>query len=112
MPPSPFPDVQYCIVFSVMTANVVVIGAGAVGLSTAINIQRLVPSCSVTIVAEDVVEGTASVGAGAIFRPTEEYLPGVDIQRARYTSTPKLKPSLGYDLSKSFMYIFSPQKMT
>lgn len=82
---SSFPAVQYCNVFSVMTANVVVIGAGVVGLSTAINIQRLVPSCSVTIVAEDVVDGTTSVGAGAIFRPTEEYLPGVDIQRARYT---------------------------
>lgn len=68
---------------TIMTANVVVIGAGVVGLSTAINIQRLVPSCSVTIVAEDVVDGTTSVGAGAIFRPTEEYLPGVDIQRAR-----------------------------
>lgn len=66
-----------------MTANVVVIGAGVVGLSTAINIQRLVPSCSVTIVAEDVIDGTASVGAGAIFRPTAEYLPGVDIQKAR-----------------------------
>nr|XP_022342648.1 D-aspartate oxidase-like [Crassostrea virginica]XP_022342649.1 D-aspartate oxidase-like [Crassostrea virginica]XP_022342650.1 D-aspartate oxidase-like [Crassostrea virginica] len=63
-------------------ARVVVIGAGVVGLSTAVNIQRQIPACHVTIVAEDIVDGTTSVGAGAIFRPTADYLPGVDKERA------------------------------
>jgi L-2-hydroxyglutarate oxidase LhgO len=65
-------------------AAVTVIGAGVVGLSTAINIQRMIPSVSVTVVAENVLEGTTSVGAGAIFRPTKEYLPGVDVGKVRY----------------------------
>ena len=65
-------------------ARVVVIGAGVVGLSTAVNIQRQIPACHVTIVAEDIIDGTTSVGAGAIFRPTADYLPGVDKERAMY----------------------------
>ncbi|XP_062584743.1 D-aspartate oxidase-like [Saccostrea cucullata] len=63
--------------------GVTVIGAGVVGLSTAVNIQRLLPSCHVTIVAEHIIEGTTSFGAGAIFRPTSEYIPGVNIERAK-----------------------------
>ena len=70
--------------FLQVMARVVVIGAGVVGLSTAVNIQRQIPACHVTIVAEDIVDGTTSVGAGAIFRPTADYLPGVDKERAMY----------------------------
>ncbi|XP_061198035.1 D-aspartate oxidase-like [Saccostrea echinata] len=63
--------------------GVIVIGAGVVGLSTAINIQRLLPSCHVTIVAEHIIEGTTSFGAGAIFRPTADYIPGVNLEKAK-----------------------------
>ncbi|XP_067651402.1 D-aspartate oxidase-like [Haliotis asinina] len=56
-------------------ARVVVIGAGVVGISTAINVQELMPGSHVTIVAEYFNQDTTSVGAGAWIVP---YAPGVD----------------------------------
>ncbi|KAL4236530.1 hypothetical protein ACF0H5_004915 [Mactra antiquata] len=53
-----------------MVVSVVVIGAGVVGLSTAVNIQELVPDVSVTIVADRFYESTASYGTGALFIPS------------------------------------------
>lgn len=59
-------------------ARVVVIGAGAVGLSTAINVQKLLPSASVTIVADRFTRDTTSHGAGGLFRPNLDHLHGED----------------------------------
>ncbi|XP_069112493.1 D-aspartate oxidase-like [Argopecten irradians] len=50
-------------------SRVCVIGAGVVGLSTAINIQKLLPGVSVQIVADRFEEETTSIGAGGLFRP-------------------------------------------
>ncbi|CAG2207013.1 DDO [Mytilus edulis] len=45
-------------------------GAGVVGLSTAINIQKLYPRAEVTIIADKFNYETTSDGAAGIFRPT------------------------------------------
>ncbi|CAG0913400.1 unnamed protein product [Notodromas monacha] len=59
--------------------NVAVIGAGIIGLSTALRVQREVIGANVTIFAEKYLEGTTSIGSGGIFRcgslavaPTDE----------------------------------------
>ncbi|XP_071089049.1 D-aspartate oxidase-like isoform X2 [Haliotis cracherodii] len=56
-------------------ARVVVIGAGVIGLSTAINIQECMPGSHVTIVADSFNQYTLSDGAGAYIVP---WAPGVD----------------------------------
>ena len=58
--------------------KVVVVGAGVVGLATAINIKKLRPSTEVTVVADKFVKETTSHGAGGLFRPNLEHLLGVD----------------------------------
>lgn len=55
-----------------------VIGAGAVGLSSAINIQRLMPDAKVTIIADQFGSDTTSSGAGGLFRPYLSNFPGLD----------------------------------
>lgn len=59
-------------------SNIAVIGAGVVGLSTAINIQKLLPTAVVTIIADKFTKETTSDGAGGLFRPNAEYILGVD----------------------------------
>lgn len=60
-----------------MPCYVVVIGAGAIGLSTAVQIQELDPSANVTIIADKFERDTVSDGAAGLFRPTVDYIPGV-----------------------------------
>lgn len=50
-------------------AEICVLGAGAVGLSTALNIQETIPSVNVTIIADKFLDKTLSFGAGGFFRP-------------------------------------------
>ena len=50
--------------------SIAVLGAGVVGLSTAINIQKLYPRAEVTIIADKFNYETTSDGAAGIFRPT------------------------------------------
>lgn len=57
--------------------RVAVVGAGIVGLSTAINIQKLLPQAEVTIFADRFTKDTTSHGAGGLFRPNVEHLLGV-----------------------------------
>lgn len=57
--------------------RVAVVGAGAVGLSTAVQIQDALPSSQVTIIAEKFDRDTTSDGAAGIFRPAVDCLPGV-----------------------------------
>jgi len=49
--------------------QVVVLGAGVVGLSTALNIQELNPRFKVTIIGEKLNEDTTSYGSGGLFVP-------------------------------------------
>ncbi|XP_045193020.2 D-aspartate oxidase-like isoform X1 [Mercenaria mercenaria] len=58
--------------------KIAVIGAGVVGLSTAINIQKRQPSAKVTIIADRFDKQTTSHGAGGLFRPNVEHLLGVN----------------------------------
>lgn len=48
------------------SARVVVVGAGVVGLSTAVCIAETLPLCSVTVVAEKFSPDTTSDGAAGI----------------------------------------------
>lgn len=60
--------------------NIAVLGAGVVGLSTAINIKRNIDHANVTIIADKFLSETTSSGAGGIFKPTAELTPGVPLE--------------------------------
>ena len=66
-----------------MRRQIAVIGAGAVGLSTAVQIQQLQPSACVTLIADKFTTETTSHGAGGIFRPTADKFPGVPLPQLR-----------------------------
>ncbi|KAH9503464.1 hypothetical protein Btru_068003 [Bulinus truncatus] len=53
-------------------SRIVVVGAGAVGLSTAVNIQKILPRAKVTIIADKFGDDTTSNGAGGFFRPNTD----------------------------------------
>lgn len=59
--------------------RIVVVGAGVVGLSTAVQLQKTFPNCSITIVADKFGKDTTSDGAAGIFRPTKDKTPGVPL---------------------------------
>ncbi len=66
-------------------ARIVVIGAGVVGLSTAVKLQdTLGDRCHVTIIADKFFEETTSYGAAGIVRPPIERMPGVPEPIVRY----------------------------
>ena len=69
-----------------------VIGAGAVGLATAVQLQTEFPNASVTIITKDYLAGTTSIGAAGIFRPTPAKTPGVPYD----TLMPWLKETWDY----------------
>jgi len=66
-----------------MQRRIAIVGAGAVGLSTAVQIQQLHPSASVTLIADKFTTETTSSGAAGIFRPTADKVPGVPIPQLR-----------------------------
>lgn len=55
--------------------RVAVVGAGVVGLSTAVCIAEALPSCSVTVLAEKFSPDTTSDGAAGILIPSS--FPGI-----------------------------------
>ena len=63
--------------------RIAVIGAGVVGLSTAINIQQRLPDVDITIIADKFTTGTTSHGAGGIFLPTYKAHPDTPKDRLR-----------------------------
>ncbi|KAK2157770.1 hypothetical protein NP493_1851g00024 [Ridgeia piscesae] len=63
--------------------RVAVIGAGAVGLSTAVLVQRRIPGVDITIIADKFDKDTTSDGAAGIFRPSKNKTPGVPIPLLR-----------------------------
>jgi len=67
-----------------MQRQIAVVGAGAVGLSTVVQIQQLQPSASVTLIADKFTTETTSHGAAGIFRPTADKIVGVPLPQLRY----------------------------
>ena len=59
-----------------MQRKIAVIGAGAVGLSTAVQIQQFDASASVTLIADKFTTETTSHGAAGIFRPSADKFSG------------------------------------
>lgn len=66
-----------------MSVNVAVIGAGVIGLSTALNVQRVVPGARVTVIADKFYEQTTSYGSGGLFIPSAKSFPDVPIEDLR-----------------------------
>ena len=64
-------------------SRIAVIGAGVVGLSTAVLIQQHMPGVDVTIIADKFDKDTTSDGAAGIFRPTISMTPGVPVPLLR-----------------------------
>jgi len=59
--------------------SVAVLGAGVVGLSTALRISQLIPDAQLTVLAEGFTSKTTSYGVAGIFRPTLSKTPGVPL---------------------------------
>ncbi|KAL8610365.1 hypothetical protein ACOMHN_041179 [Nucella lapillus] len=57
--------------------RVAVIGAGIVGLTTAVNVQKRLPDARITIIADKFDKDTTSSGAGGLYRPTAHLVKGV-----------------------------------
>ncbi|RUS86651.1 hypothetical protein EGW08_005600 [Elysia chlorotica] len=70
-----------------MMQSVAVIGAGAVGLSAAVNVQQALPGVKVTIIADKFDEDTTSWGAGGMFRLDLDYHPKEEHRRVRSWAT-------------------------
>ncbi|XP_076323411.1 D-aspartate oxidase-like isoform X2 [Tachypleus tridentatus] len=59
--------------------KVVVIGAGVIGLSTALCIQEIIPGVVLTVIADKFENDTLSSGAGGLFRPDNNIGPSSEI---------------------------------
>ncbi|KAG0416462.1 hypothetical protein HPB47_006361, partial [Ixodes persulcatus] len=70
-----------------MGPRIAVLGAGVVGLSTALCLQRTIPKVSVTVIADQFIEDTLSFGAGGFFRPDLNIGPTYDVTRRWYRET-------------------------
>ncbi|XP_053390385.1 D-aspartate oxidase-like, partial [Mercenaria mercenaria] len=66
-----------------MGVNIIVLGAGVVGLSTAVNIQSSIPNACVKVIADNFYEGTTSYGSGGLFIPTSQTQDGSDVEKLR-----------------------------
>jgi glycine/D-amino acid oxidase-like deaminating enzyme len=68
-----------------MVQKVAVVGAGVVGLSTAVQIQQMtLNDVAVTIIADKFTTDTTSHGAAGIFRPTLSKTPGVPLTLLKF----------------------------
>ncbi|XP_064641645.1 D-aspartate oxidase-like [Lineus longissimus] len=66
--------------------KIVVIGAGVVGLSAAVQLQEKYPNADITLVADKFAKETTSNGAAGIYRPTMHHSAGNDLQQMRQWS--------------------------
>ncbi|XP_052084675.1 D-aspartate oxidase-like [Mytilus californianus] len=57
--------------------RIAVLGAGVIGLSTAVSIRKSLPSASIVIIADKFGSETTSYGAGGLSIPTVDKVPGV-----------------------------------
>ena len=67
-----------------MRPRIAVVGAGAVGLSTAVCIQEQIPDADVTVVADKFDASTTSDGAAGLFTANQEDVPGIPEDVSRY----------------------------
>lgn len=58
--------------------RVAIVGAGAVGLSTALCIKLKYPLLPLTVISDCFLDATTSDGAGGLFRPDQRFIIGVD----------------------------------
>ena len=65
-------------------ANIAVIGAGVVGLSTAINIQKVIPESKVKVIAAEFDNDTTTYGCGGMFFPRQLEHPAGPADSLRY----------------------------
>ncbi|ESO08124.1 hypothetical protein HELRODRAFT_156658 [Helobdella robusta] len=63
--------------------KIAILGAGVVGLSTAVQLRQLLPTAELDLIAEKFYDETTSYGAAGIFRPTLSKTPGVEIERIK-----------------------------
>ncbi|CAD5118599.1 DgyrCDS7285 [Dimorphilus gyrociliatus] len=63
--------------------KVKVIGAGVIGLSTALRIQQILPHAKVTVLADKFGLETTSDGAAGIYRPTLSLMKGNDLNKVK-----------------------------
>ncbi|XP_054710005.1 D-aspartate oxidase-like [Uloborus diversus] len=106
-----------------MNKNFAVIGAGVVGLSTALSIQKEFPSSSITVFADKFNNDTLSSGAGGIFRPElniefdserlrkwceDSYNHFVELLKSTESSESGMLLLSGYQLSTSSRQIENP----
>ena len=80
--------------------NICVLGAGVVGLTTALELQKEFRNADVTIIADKFYEGTTSYVAAGLFRPGTSFT-GPTEQITKYLNN--LKPARNDN-----MYIFNP----
>jgi len=64
--------------------SIAVLGAGVVGLSTAVNIIQQIPGVQVTVIADKFYNETTSIGAGGLFRPSAKHAPGTPVHLIKY----------------------------
>lgn len=71
--------------------KIAVVGAGVVGLSTAMNIFDSIPFVSVTVIADKFNVDTTSDGAGGLFRPNSNTTPGIPVEKMKKWCTDSLE---------------------
>ena len=64
--------------------KIAVIGAGIVGLTTAVKVQDALPEAKVTIIADKFMDETTSSGAGGFFKPLASFIKGVSGEDIKY----------------------------
>ncbi|GFO28700.1 D-aspartate oxidase-like [Plakobranchus ocellatus] len=69
------------------TRHIAVIGAGAVGLSTALCVQQAVPNAKITLISDKFDEDTTSWGAGGLFRLDLDHHPKEEHGKIRQWAT-------------------------
>ncbi|OWF52556.1 D-aspartate oxidase [Mizuhopecten yessoensis] len=101
--------------------NIIVIGAGVVGLSTAVNIQRVLPGVKVKVVADRFYDKTTSIGAGGIFLPTAKAIPGIPVDTLKrwcekswnvysQLATSDLASTTGHTVSHGYKFVKTEEK--
>ena len=81
-----------------MVKSVAILGAGIVGLSTAVRLQSERPQLQITLVADSFGQDTTSHGAAGILRPSLDRLPDVPTEQLRWGNF--LISSISFNLLK------------
>lgn len=80
-----------------------IIGAGVVGLTTALQLQNEFPNAKITIIADNFYENTTSYIAAGVFRPGTSFI-GPNYEITKYEK--KISTNLSFVLKKEFYFNF------